>query len=201
MHRQDLNTLIIENSEGLQVKNYNKTVNKFLYLKAEGEKDDDYWQDQELHQIAHRQLVKSWSVDTICATVLVNEAYIKLVNSQQVSFSNRAHFFAIAATAMRQIIINYAQQKQTKKRGDGWQKVTYEEAFISDQQHPELLLSVSYALDEVEAIDPDLARLVEMRFFAGMTEAEIAAIMGVTDRTVRRNWKKAKALLMHALSE
>ncbi len=155
---------------------------------------------QELHAIANRQLRKSWSVETICATVLINESYLKLIQGQQVDFTDRAHFFAIAATAMRQIILNYAAQKQTAKRGADWKRVTVEEALLVDEHHADTLLSIGLALEQVASIDEQLAHLVEMRFFAGMTETEIASVQGVSDRTVRRNWIKAKALLMQALA-
>jgi len=153
----------------------------------------------ELKQIAGRHLRKSWSVDTISATALVNEAYLKLIRQEEDSYANRAHFFAVAATAMRHIIINYAQQKKTGKRGQGWQQVTYEEAILANEHSPVLLLKINQALEEISTLDEKLARLVELRFFAGMTEVEIATVEGVSERTVRRNWKKAKALLMQAL--
>lgn len=156
---------------------------------------------QELHQIASRQMARSWSVDTFCATALINESYLKLFSAEQNNFANRSHFYAVAATAMRHIILNYAEQKATKKRGGDWQRVTIEHTIAADQHSAETLLRVSDAINEVDGIDPKLARLIEMRFFAGMNEVEIAAVTGVTDRTVRRNWKKAKALLTHALSD
>jgi len=155
---------------------------------------------QQLHQIARQQLRRSWSMETICTTVLVNESYLKLLGNQQLSFVDRAHFYAVAAKAMRQIILNYAEKKQAQKRGVDWQRVTLEKTLADDNTEAELVLAVGLAIEEVEAIDEGLARLTEMKFFAGMTEGEIAAVQGVTDRTVRRNWKKAKALLMQALS-
>lgn len=156
---------------------------------------------QELRRIAHRQLKNVWSLETICTTALVNEAYLKLVNHQNCKVSDRAHFFALAATAMRQILINYAEQKQADKRGGQWQQVTYEQALLTPDLNMETLLAVDSALKTLKDIDEDLARLVELRFFAGMTEAEIACVFAVTERTVRRNWKKAKALLVQALKE
>jgi RNA polymerase sigma factor (TIGR02999 family) len=146
-------------------------------------------------------LGKSWSVDTICATALINESYLKMIGGTPQGFSNRAHFYAIAATAMRQIVINYAEKKQTQKRGGDWLRVTIEDDVFGDEHQLETLTMVNDALDEIAQVDEKLASLVEMRFFAGMTELEIAEVMGITDRTVRRNWKKAKALLMHALAE
>ena len=155
----------------------------------------------ELHYIAHKQLRSSWSAGTICTTALVNEAWIKLIKSPQSHLANRSHFYAVAAKAMRQILINYAEERQALKRGGDWQKVTFDDALIQPEQNLQNLLAVNDALVKVEAIDAGLAALVEMRFFAGMTENEIADALNVTDRTVRRNWIKAKALLGRLLND
>lgn len=155
----------------------------------------------ELHHIAHKQLRSSWSAGTICTTALVNEAWIKLIKSPQSHLANRSHFYAVAAKAMRQILINYAEERQALKRGGDWQKVTFDDALIQPEQNLQNLLAVNDALVKVEAIDAGLAALVEMRFFAGMTENEIADALNVTDRTVRRNWIKAKALLGRLLND
>ena len=154
---------------------------------------------QELRDIARQQLRKAWSVETISTTALVNEAYLKLVNHQQSSPSNRAHFFAIAATTMRHVLINYAEQKQAQKRGGDWQQVTFNDAAIKEEKNTNTLLAVNEALAQVKMVDGELARLVELRFFAGMTESEIAALFDLSERSVRRNWIKAKALLAKAL--
>ena len=156
---------------------------------------------RELKRLAHRQLQNIWAVDTINTTALVNEAYIKLVSHGSGTPANRAHFFAIAAKAMRQILINYAEQKQTQKRGGDWRRVTAADACVQQDQPIETLLAIDMALAEVRTVDENLAQLIELRFFAGMTEAETAAVMGVSERTVRRNWKKARALLARALTE
>ena len=153
----------------------------------------------ELRRTAHNQLKHAWSVDTICTTALVNEAYIKLVNNQKSLPTSRAHFFAIAATAMHQILINYAEQKTAQKRGRDWKQVTSDEAVLKAEFDIETLLDIDKALDQIKELDEELARLVELRFFAGMTDNEIAQLFRITDRTVRRNWVKAKALLAQAL--
>ncbi|TQV66299.1 sigma-70 family RNA polymerase sigma factor [Exilibacterium tricleocarpae] len=156
---------------------------------------------QELKQIARKQLQGSWSVDTISTTALVNEAYLKLIRPQQLEVKDKAHFFALAATAMRQIIINYAEQKQAQKRGGDWFQVTYNETLMQSHRNAEELIAVSEALEEVRALDDKLAQIIELRFFAGMTETEISEVFGVNERTVRRNWKKAKALLVRVLRQ
>ncbi|WP_196137242.1 ECF-type sigma factor [Aliikangiella sp. G2MR2-5] len=154
---------------------------------------------KELRQIAHRQLGKVWSVDTICTTVLVNEAYLKLVGSKKLESNDRSHFFAIAAKAMRQILINYSKQKQTLKRGLEWQATASIDE-LSVNSKLEQIISIDEALRELESLDPDLVKLVELRFFAGLNEQETAKILNISERSVRRNWQKAKALLARALS-
>lgn len=150
---------------------------------------------QELKHLARKQLQNSWGVETISTTALVNEAYLKLNKSDKLHIENKAHFFALAATAMRQILINYAQQKYAQKRGGDWLQVTYEDMSAPSQHKLEDLLAINQAVEEIRTIDERLAQLIELRFFAGMTESEVSDIFGVTERTLRRNWKKAKALL------
>ena len=154
---------------------------------------------KELHQIAHRQLKNVWSVETICTTALVNEAYLKLASGSEHNAKNRNHFFAIAAKAMRQILINYSKQKQAKKRGGEWQRTDSVDALEDSEKNIDNILAIDRALTELEMLDPPLCRLVELRFFAGMTEQEVASVLGVTERTVRRNWQKAKLLLAKAI--
>jgi len=153
----------------------------------------------ELRRIAQKQMNKAWSMGTISTTSLVNEAYLKLAHLGPEQVDNRSHFFAIAATAMRQIIINYAEHKRAQKRGGDWMQVTYLEPMLESDVDIKTLLAVNEALDEVRLIDADLAKLVDLRFFAGMTEKEIAEVFQVNERTVRRNWQKAKMLLRRGL--
>ncbi|MBX2849325.1 MAG: sigma-70 family RNA polymerase sigma factor [Acidiferrobacterales bacterium] len=155
----------------------------------------------ELYKIAQRQMAKSWSVETICATALINESYLKLYSAGKQNFSDRSHFYAVAATAMRQIVLNYAERKSTNKRGGDWRRVSIDQTIAADQHSADVLIDVSKAIDDVARIDDGLAKLIEMRFFAGMTEKEVATVIGVSDRTVRRNWIKAKALLAQSLSD
>jgi ECF sigma factor. len=117
------------------------------------------------------------------------------MRSEEVSAENRAHFFALCAVAMRQIIINHIEQKVAQKRGGAWQKVTLSEDFVADEHNLDTLLTIDKSLRVLSGFAPELTRLVEMRFFAGMSEEEIALASGCTERTVRRNWSKAKAML------
>lgn len=155
---------------------------------------------QELYRIARAQLRRMWDLGTISTTALVNEVYLKLVDQTQCQWVDRAHFLALSAKAMRQILINYAEQKRAQKRGGDWQRVTFEDALATPVVNAETLLAVEDALQQLAALDENLCRLVEFRFFGGLTEAEIACVLGVSERTVRRNWRKAKALLAHTLA-
>lgn len=154
---------------------------------------------QELRSIAHRQLGNVWAVETICTTALVNEAYLKLAGSNKIVSHDRNHFFAIAAKAMRQVLINYSKQKQTQKRGAELRKTSNIDSLTQSEKNIDELITIDRALTELEELDPELSRLVELRFFAGMTEIEVAKILGISDRSVRRNWQKAKVLLANAI--
>lgn len=156
---------------------------------------------EQLKKIAHREKQKLWNADTINATALVHEVYLKLMRSDELNAENRAHFFALCAVAMRQIIINYIEQKVAKKRGGDWQRVSLSDALVADEHDADTLLTIDKSLTILATFAPDLTSLVEMRFFAGMSESEIALVNGCTERTVRRNWSKAKALLNQILQD
>jgi RNA polymerase sigma factor (TIGR02999 family) len=156
---------------------------------------------EQLKKIAHREKQKLWNADTINATALVHEVYLKLMRSEELSAENRAHFFALCAVGMRQIIINYIEQKVAKKRGGDWQRVSLSDALVADEHDADTLLTIDKSLTILSTFAPDLTSLVEMRFFAGMSESEIALVNGCTERTVRRNWSKAKALLNQILQD
>lgn len=149
----------------------------------------------QLRVIANRERQKLWNANTINATALVHEAYVKLVRSDQISAENRAHFFALCSLGMRQIIVNYLEQKTAKKRGGDWEQISLSDASVESGQDVDTVLMVDSALDQLNQLDPKLANLVQMRFFAGMTEDEIALATDCTARTVRRNWSKAKVIL------
>ena len=158
---------------------------------------------EELKKIAHNQMRNAWSLHTMQTTALINETYLKLSGQPNAGGKNQRHFFAICAKAMRQILINYAEQKNAQKRGGHMRDVTYDEVVYQSESQAEFsietLLAVDQALRQLEDIDEDLCKLVELRFFAGLTEAEIAKMLGVSERTVRRDWSKAKALLSYTL--
>ena len=159
----------------------------------------------ELKRAARRQLARSRrggaKDGTLATTALVNEAYLKLVDQTQASWNDRAHFLALAATAMRHILIDRAKAQSARKRGGGEANITFEDAVLADQRSPERLLEIDDALDRLSQMQPRLARVVECRFYGGLSEDEIAEALSITVRTVQRDWVKARALLRVALAE
>lgn len=153
----------------------------------------------ELKRLAHGQLGRARPMHTLDTTALVHEAYLKLVDQTHAQWQDRAHFFAVAATAMRHILINYARRRSAQKRGGEWRQVTFDEARLGPAARAETLVALDQALEELAVVDARLASVVEYRFFGGLTEAEIGCVLGVTERTVRREWSKAKAFLTRAL--
>lgn len=155
---------------------------------------------EELHRIAHRELARQGGPETLQATVLVHEAYLKLVDQDRVAVDDRAHFLALAATAMRHIIIDYARKRMAKKRGGAWQRVSLGALSSSDDRFVEVI-ELDGALKRLERFDERLGRVVECRFFGGMTVDETAIALGVSPRTVDRAWQKAKAWLYREIHE
>jgi RNA polymerase sigma factor (TIGR02999 family) len=154
---------------------------------------------EELHRIAQRQLRSAACGYTLNTTALVHEAYLKLAAGSCQTFADRAHFFAVAARAMRQIVIDYARRHRTAKRGGAWNRLPLEEAEIAVEERAEMLIALDEALSRLFAMNERLGRVVECRFFGGMTEEETAAALDVTDRTVRRDWTKARLWLYNEL--
>ncbi len=138
---------------------------------------------------------------TLQPTALVNEAYIKLMSGQQVSWQDRVHFFAVAARAMRQILVDHARRAMAEKRGGGAEMVTLEMGMPFERARPVELLAVNQALDRLEEHDPRVHRVVELRFFGGLSVEEAAEVMGISTRTVRREWSLGRAWLLGELGE
>jgi RNA polymerase sigma-70 factor, ECF subfamily len=149
----------------------------------------------ELRQIARRQLVRWRAAGSLETGILVNEAYLKLVDQSRVNWQDRSHFFAIAARAMRQVIIDHARRRRRQKRGGGAADLDVDVREIAIQTQAEQLLVLEDLLRRLEAVDPRLLQVVECRFFAGYTDAETAEILQVSSRTVERDWLRAKAWL------
>jgi RNA polymerase sigma-70 factor, ECF subfamily len=136
---------------------------------------------------------------TLQATALVNEVYLKLVQTGGIEFRDRAHFFAISATLMRQILIDAARTRNREKRGGGWQRVSLHDGELGGVHSDEGLLELDQALERLAATDARKSRVVELRFFGGMTNAEIAEVTGVSTDTVKRDWTFAKLWLAREL--
>jgi RNA polymerase sigma factor (TIGR02999 family) len=154
----------------------------------------------ELRRIARRQLSGAAPHATLDTTALVHEAYVKLAQGAALSLRDRFHFFATTARAMRLVLIDHARSRLRAKRGGGAPVRVLEEGEVAAVERPEELVALDEALTRLEATDPDLARIVEWRFFGGLSVGEIAATLGVSDRTVKRHWRAARALLFEELS-
>ena len=154
---------------------------------------------EELHRIAHRQLSRERSDHTLATTALVHEAYLKLVDQSRAQWSARSQFFAIAARAMRRILVDYARQHLAGKRGGARERVSLDAETLSLDERADVLVAVDEALEHLRALDDRASRVVECRFFGEYTEEETAEALGVTERTVRRDWVRAKAWLYDAL--
>ncbi len=154
----------------------------------------------ELRQIAHRRLTRSARDRLIETTALVNECYMKFVQRQSLAPGDRAHFLAYSATVMRSIIVDAARASGAARRGGDMEQITLTTDVIDSVPDPAgEILDVHAALEDLARVDPRLARIVEMRYFAGMSDDEIGQTLELTSRTVRRDWTKARLLLAHAL--
>ena len=150
----------------------------------------------ELKRLARSQLRFGRTAISLDTTALVHEAYLKLVKSERLSLVDRGHFFALAAKAMRQILIGHAEHLHRQKRGGGVGAVPLDEEIAAPALwQAEQLLAVDVALAELEQLSPKLARIVELRFFVGLNESEIGELLTQSERTVRREWRKARAFL------
>jgi RNA polymerase sigma factor (TIGR02999 family) len=155
---------------------------------------------EQLRLIARHQLAIREHGATLSTTGLVHEAYLKLVDQSRVAWNDRAHFFALASVAMRHVLVDRAKARLAQKREGALQRVTLDNEQIASDDQPEAVLDINDALDRLAAVEPRLARVVECRFFGGLTEDETAETLGVTTRTVQRDWAKARMLLRRALS-
>lgn len=149
----------------------------------------------ELRGAARRAMAGERAGHSLQATELVNEAYFKLLGAEGIDWQGRNHFVAIAARAMRQILVDHARRRQAEKRGGGAEHVTLGDPAAELVLPPEELLALDAALTRLEAMDPRLRSVVEYRFFGGLTEPDIARLLGITVRTVQRDWAKARAWL------
>lgn len=156
---------------------------------------------QELHAMARRQLAGQHG-HTLDATALVHEAYLKLIGRREAQFDDRAHFFAYAASAMRSVVVDYARQRMAQKRGGDLHRVTdLPEDIEGSLRLDEDMLGLDTALTRLAAVDEKLAQVVELRYFAGLSELEIAALLKRSERSIRRDWQKARLFLLASLKD
>ncbi len=156
---------------------------------------------RELHNMARRHIGQHHG-QTLDATALVHEAYLRLAGKAEAKFEDRAHFFAYAASAMRSVVVDYTRQRLSQKRGGGQHRITeVPENLAGEVRLDGDTLALDAALTRLAEVDARLARVVEMRYFAGLSEREIATLLDRSERSVRRDWQKARVYLMAALQE
>lgn len=153
-----------------------------------------------LKRMANRQMGGERSDHTLSPTALVHEAYLRLVDQEKVDWRDRAHFYALAARVMRRVLIDHARRRLAGKRGGEQVRVTLSEEIAGTVASPESLLELDRALDALEQLSARQRQVVEMRFFGGMTHEEVAAVIGVSVPTVRRDWRLAQAWLQREMS-
>lgn len=154
----------------------------------------------ELRQLAHRYMRRERPGHTMQTTALIHEAYLRLVDQNQVRWQHQAHFFGIAARLMRQILIEHARSRTRAKRGGGVGTISLDEAAIVSQARATELLALDDALERLATIDPRKSRVVELRFFGGLSVEEAAQVLNIAPNTVLRDWRMAKAWLRREIS-
>ena len=155
----------------------------------------------ELRRLAHHYMSRERPGHTLQTTALVDEAYVRLVNRRRVHWQNRAHFFGIAAHLMRSILVDHARSHAYAKRGGGARKVSLDEAMVVSQERAAEVVALDDALKQLAEFDSRQSRIVEMRFFAGLTIEETAEVLSLSPATVKREWSTAKAWLYHELKQ
>jgi RNA polymerase sigma factor (TIGR02999 family) len=156
---------------------------------------------QELRRLARRYMFGERPSHTLQTTALVNEAYLRLVNARQVNWQNRAHFFALSAQVMRRILVDSARAHRDQKRGGGTFKVTMDEAFVGPQEKGQDLVALDDLLKALAEVDPRKNRVVELRFFGGLSVEETAEVLKISPNTVLRDWRLAKMWLKREMSK
>ena len=155
----------------------------------------------ELHRLAHRYMGRERNAHTLQPTALVHEAYERLIDLQDVSWQNRAHFFAVSAQLMRRILVDYARSRRYSKRGGEWRQIPLNEAVAVFRDRRTDIVALDDALRALADIDSRKSRVVEMRFFGGLTIKEVAEVLNVSQETVLRDWRLARVWLLRELSQ
>ncbi|HEV2717955.1 MAG TPA: sigma-70 family RNA polymerase sigma factor [Terriglobales bacterium] len=154
----------------------------------------------ELRRLAHGYLRRERKGHTLQTTALINEAYLRLVDQKHVQWANRSHFFGISAQIMRRILIDHARRYEYSKRGGGAQRISLDEAAVVAKERGRQLLMLDEALNDLAQIDPRRSRVVELRYFGGLNNEEIAGVLKISENTVTRDWNMARAWLYQELS-
>jgi RNA polymerase sigma factor (TIGR02999 family) len=157
--------------------------------------------EKELHRLAHNYMSRERTGHTLQTTALINEAYLRLAYQKQMHFENRAHFFGVAANLMRQIMVDHARSRQSAKRGGGLRKVSLDEAANVGDERAGELIALDEALQELAQAAPRKGRVVELRYFGGLSVEETAEVLKVHTNTVLNDWREAKAWLYSVLNE
>lgn len=156
---------------------------------------------QELHSLAHRYLGRERHGHTLQTSALVNEAYLRLIDVNQVQWQNRAHFFAVSAQLMRQILVDFARTRQAQKRGGNASHVSLDEALEFSKEKSADLVALDDALTSLAALDERQSKVVELRFFGGLSIEETSEVLKVSPGTIRRDWRMARAWLYRELAK
>lgn len=153
----------------------------------------------ELKRIARHQLRAAGADATLCTTELVHEAFLKLAREPGTGWAGRAHFFGAASRAMRQVLVDFARRRRTLKRAGNWRAISLRDADAVLELEMDSVVALDGALTQLEGVNRRLSRVVELRFFGGLPETEVAELLGVSERTVERDWLKARMFLLHEL--
>jgi RNA polymerase sigma-70 factor (ECF subfamily) len=156
--------------------------------------------EAELHRMARRHMRRERPDHTLQTTALVNEAYVRLIDARTVRWEDRAHFFAVAARIMRRILVDWARARQNLKRGGGARRVTLEDALMATPERGADVLALDEALERLTVLNARQSQVVELRYFGGLSDEEVAEVLGVSPRTVRHDWSVARAWLYRELS-
>ncbi len=153
----------------------------------------------ELRRLAHLYMVRERPGHLLQTTALINEAYLRLIQAGNIEWQNRAHFFAISAGLMRRILVEFARARDSRKRGGEMHQVSFDESFMVSPENDPDLIAIDDVLNSLAEVDARQAKVVELRFFGGLSEEETADVLGVCRLTVIRDWKSAKLWLLHEL--
>ena len=203
-----LHTLRVQNSTGLSVQMNQPSSTDVTQLLLDWNNGNKAALEQlmpavykELRKIAARYLRGERSGHTLQPTALVHEAYLRLIDRTQVNWQNRAHFLGTAATLMRHILVDHARARNAAKRGGGEYKISLNEALISFEPPDLDLVVLDEALEELAVLDPQQSRVIELRFFGGLSVEETAVVIGISPTTVRRDWATAKLWLRRRMDK